>query len=76
MGSEAYFIDYDGGKWTDVSSKIVDGWSKNNYYVFPRTGTTVQVFAKLPDESESDSDTAKGKKLYDLAWKDGRFTRK
>lgn len=76
MGSDSYFVDYDNGKWTDVGGSIVDGFSKDNYYAFPRIGTTVEVFEKLPEDSETASDSPKGKKLYDLEWKDGRFTRK
>lgn len=76
MGSESYFLDPGNGKWSDVGSSIVEGWSKDNYYVLPRKGTTVEVFEKLPEDSDSDADTGKGKKLYDLEWKDGKFIKK
>ena len=76
MGSDSYFVDYDNGKWTDVGRSIVDGFSNDLYYVFPRVGTTVEVFEKLPIDSDTAADSPKGKKRYDLEWKDGRFTRK
>lgn len=76
MGSEAYFVDHDNGKWTDAGRSLVEGFSKQNYYVFPRKGTTVEVFEKLPEDTEPVPDSPKGKKLYDLEWKSGRFTKK
>lgn len=76
MGSEAYFVDHSNGKWTDVGPTLVPGYSKDNYYVFPRKGTTVQVFEKLLEDTEPAPDSPKGKKLYDLEWKSGRFTKK
>lgn len=76
MGSDSYFIDYNKGAWNDVSKKIVEGFSKDNFYAFPRNGTTVEVFEKLSPDTEPTSDLGKGRKLYDLAWKDGKFTKK
>ncbi|MBS1770796.1 MAG: hypothetical protein JSS77_14145 [Acidobacteria bacterium] len=76
MGSDSYFVDYDNGKWTDVGRSTVDGFSEDLFYVFPRVGTTVEVFEKLPIDSDTAADSPKGKKLYDLEWKEGRFTRK
>ncbi|MCC7308056.1 MAG: hypothetical protein IT173_10850 [Acidobacteria bacterium] len=76
MGSEAYFVDHNNGKWTDAGPTLVEGFSKDNYYVFPRKGTTVEVFEKLPEDTEPAPDSPKGKKLYDLEWKSGRFTKK
>jgi len=76
MVSDSYFIDYDKGAWKDVGADIVEGFSKDNYYAFPRHGTTVQVFEKLPIDAEPTSDLGKGRKLYDLEWKGGKFTKK
>ncbi len=75
MGSDSYFIDFANGKWIDVGSAIVEGFSKNNYYTFPRKGTTVEVFEKLAEDAEPTADLGKGKKLYDLEWKNGKFRR-
>jgi hypothetical protein len=67
-----YFFDYKNGRWTDVSRKMIDKYSKENYiYDLPRHGTTVEVFAK-----DENSDDYRGKKLYDLVWTNGRFVKK
>lgn len=66
------FLNYSGGKWTDVSRTVVTGHDKHKYiYELPRKGTTVEVFAK-----KEEADGYKGKKLYDLVWKNGKFVRK
>jgi len=66
------FFDYVNGKWTDVSRQEVARYNKEKYiYELPRRGTTVEVFEK----AES-GDGYKGKKLYDLEWKAGKFVRK
>jgi len=43
---------------------------QKNIYEPRRKGTTVKVFQK----DENGSDFNKGKKLYDLIWKNGKFT--
>lgn len=74
MLNDNYFLNYKDGAWTDVSSTVPE-FSKKNMYELPRHGTTVQVFAKKIIESGPDFEASeKGKKLYDLVWKDGRFT--
>lgn len=75
MINDFYFLDYTGGKWTDVS-RDVPTFSKSNWYELPRVGTTVKVFEKKVTEKGDDYEISeKGKKLYDLVWKDGRFTK-
>ena len=75
MGDDYYFLDYDGGKWTDVSAQIVPEFSKRKMYELPRVGTTVKVFAKKIIEEGADfMASEKGAALYDLVWKDGKFT--
>ncbi|MDQ3801661.1 MAG: hypothetical protein M3384_19735 [Acidobacteriota bacterium] len=70
-----YFLDYRNGNWTDVSSKVVPQFSRKNEYELPRYGTTVKVFAKDVIEKGADYEvTERGGKLYDLEWKDGKFT--
>jgi len=66
------FLDYNAGKWADVSRSLITNYSKEKFvYELPRNGTTVRVFEK----SEAGEDWNKGKKLYDLAWKNGKFVR-
>jgi hypothetical protein len=70
-----YFLDYENGKWTDVSAKIVPQFSKKNMYELPRKGTTVKVFAKKIIEKGDDYEVSeKGEKLYDLEWSNGKFS--
>ncbi len=75
MINDNYFLDYKNGSWTNVSAKVVPQFSKKNMYELPRNGTTVQVFAKRIIEQGPDFEASeKGAKLYDLIWKDGRFS--
>ncbi len=65
------FLDYKNGKFSDVSKTVIPNYSPvKNLYKLPRNGTTVEVFQK----DENGEDWNKGKKLYDLIWKDGKFT--
>jgi len=70
MGVNNYFLEYRGGKWLDIAAQDVPSFSKNNIYELPRNGTTVGVFAKNKNSEFGD----KGKKLYDLVWKNGKFS--
>ncbi|HEX9960798.1 MAG TPA: hypothetical protein VGB00_07695, partial [Pyrinomonadaceae bacterium] len=75
LTQDDYFLDYRNGSWTEVSAKVVPEFSRKNMYKLPRYGTTVQVFAKKVTEEDVDVESGeKGKKLYDLEWKDGKFT--
>lgn len=66
-----HFLEYKDGKWTDISAQIVPGFSDKNLYTLPRYGTTVTVYRKnYPEPNFSEI----GAKLYDLIWKDGKFT--
>lgn len=77
MMNDFYFLDYKDGKWSNVSSMVVPQFSKKNWYELPRVGTTVKVYAKKIVEQGKDYEISeKGKKLYDLEWKDGKFERK
>ncbi|MEK7855091.1 MAG: hypothetical protein AAB288_03300 [Acidobacteriota bacterium] len=76
MMIEQYFLDLSGGQWSDVSAKVVPGFTRKNFYELPRRGTTVKVFAKRIVETGDDYEIGeKGAKLYDLVWKDGKFSR-
>lgn len=76
MGSNFYFLDYAGGKWEDVSAAVVPEFSKKNWYELPRQGTTMKVYAKKIIEQGDDFEASeKGKLLYLLAWKEGKFVK-
>ena len=76
MGNDFHFLDYAGGKWEDVSEAVVPEYSKKNWYELPRHGTTMKVYTKKIIEQGDDFEASeKGKLLYSLAWKDGKFTK-
>ena len=76
MGSNFHFLDYAGGKWEDVSAAVVPEYSKKNWYELPRRGTTMKVYAKKIIEQGDDFEASeRGKLLYSLAWKDGKFVK-
>ena len=76
MINDFYFLDFAGGKWNDASSEVPE-FSSKNWYELPRVGTTMKVFEKKVIEKGDDYEvTEKGRKLYDLVWKDGKFTKK
>lgn len=70
--SENYFLEYQNGAWSDVGAQVVPDFSKNNFYEIPRYGTTVKVFKRQQISEAGESE--RGAKLYDLIWKDGKFT--
>jgi hypothetical protein len=72
-----FFLEYKNGKWFDVGAQVVPGYSRKNIYELPQRGTTVEVFAKRILEKGADYElTEKGAKLYDLEWKNGKFSRR
>jgi hypothetical protein len=71
MNGYSYFLKYAGGKWLDIGAQVVPGYGKDKIYVLPRYGRTVEVYVKkIVDINASD----RGRKLYDLVWRDGKFT--
>ncbi len=77
MMNDFYFLDYSGGKWIDVSTDVVPDFSKQNWYELPRFGTTMKVFEKkVTERTEEFEISEKGRQIYELSWKDGKFTRK
>lgn len=66
-----YFLEYKNGKWSDISSQVVPEFSPKNIYELPRYGTTVEVFKKNFPEPEY---SERGAKIYDLEWKDEKFS--
>lgn len=76
MLNDFHFLDYAGGQWNDASADVPE-YSSKNWYDLPRIGTTMAVFEKKVIEKGEDYEaTEKGRKLYDLVWKDGKFTKK
>lgn len=74
MINEFKFLDFDGGAWSDVSAEVVPDYSKRNWYELPRIGTTMRVFEnRIVEKGDDFEATEKGKLLYQLAWKDGKF---
>lgn len=71
MGSDNYFLEYQGGKWNDLTSQIIPNFSKDNIYELPRKGTTIQVFKKKKVDTYI---TEKGEKIYELTWNAGKFS--
>ena len=73
-GEYSYFLEYSGGKWRDIGAQVVPEYGKDKVYDLPQYGTTVEVYEynKVAGEDYS----KRGRKLYDLIWKDGRFIKK
>jgi hypothetical protein len=72
MGETNYFLEYKNGKWFDISAQVIPEFSDKNIYELPRKGTTIEVFKKdFPEPSFSE----RGAKIYNLEWKNGKFTR-
>ncbi len=73
MEETNYFLEYKNGKWFDISAQVIPEFSDKNIYELPRKGTTIEVFKKnFPEPNFSE----RGAKLYDLLWKDGKFSKK
>ena len=76
MGNDFHFLDYAGGQWKDVTAQVIPDYSKKNWYELPRRGTTMKVFAKkIIEQGEDFEASEKGKLLYSLAWKKGKFVK-
>jgi len=71
---DSYFLEYSGGKWRDIGAQVVPEYGKDKVYGLPRYGTTVEAYEynKVAGEGYS----KRGRKLYDIIWKDGRFSKK
>ncbi len=75
MWDDFYFLEYKNGRWSDIGKKTVPDYGKKRWYELPRTGTTIKVYEKIDLEPDSDITFGEaGKKLYDLKWKDGKFS--
>ena len=68
----SYFLEYARGRWRDVGARVVPGYGEDKVYEMPRHGTTVKVYE---NEKVAGADyRERGRKLYDLAWRNGVFT--
>lgn len=67
-----HFLEYADGKWSDVAARIVPDYGANKFYNLPRYGTTIEVYKRLPEQEAGDGE--QGAKLYNLVWKEGKFT--
>ena len=74
MGEESRFLEYSDGKWRDIGAKVVPGYGSDKIYELPRHGTTVAVYEYRRVKGEEFRE--RGRKLYDLVWKDGKFVRR
>ena len=73
MEDSYYFLEFRGGKWLDVSKRVVPEYSEQKVYELPRRGTTVEVFS-MKDIDRDLGFGEKDKKVYDLIWKNDAFT--
>lgn len=75
MWDNFYFLEYRGGKWSNVSKKLVPDYGKYRWYELPRSGTTVKVFRRERSEQDEENLTFgdRTEELYDLVWKNDKF---
>lgn len=74
MMNTFHFIDHSDGRWTDVGDRDVPEFGDDKWYELPRFGTTMNVYEKRVVERGDDYEiTDRGRKLYQLIWKDGKF---
>lgn len=75
IGDDYRFFEFEIGVWKDISASIIPEYSARNIYELPRFGTTIRVFEKNIIDSDGVVEMSeRGKKLYDLLWKDGKFS--
>lgn len=71
-----YFLEYKNGKLINVS-KTIPSYSQDNIYEFPRNGSIIKVYKKKysspTKQINVDEGVERGKYLYSLIWKDGKF---
>ena len=69
-GTDNYFLEYKNGRWADIARTAIPEFSADRIYELPRRGTTIEVYAV----KNSGDIPERGKKLYDLVWKNGKFS--
>lgn len=60
------------GRLRNVTRSLVPNFSRHHIYEVPRRGTTIRVYDNLLKEDEY-APAERGRHLYDLAWRDGKF---
>jgi hypothetical protein len=70
-GEETHFLEYTSGNWKDIGAQIIPEYGKEKTYELPRQGTTIAVY-ELKETDEGFIE--RSKKLYDLVWKNGKFS--
>ena len=68
---DSYFLEYVDGRWHDVGTQVVPEYGRDKAYELPRYGTTVEVYEI--EQVEGDIYRERGRKLYDMTWKNGTF---
>jgi len=70
FSEKTYFLEYSNNTWKDIGKEIVPDYDiKRRSYELPRYGTTIHVYDLERDELGS----RRGKRLYKLIWKSGKF---
>ena len=76
VSNDFHFLEYAGGKWTDVSADVIPDFSKSNWYEIPRVGTTMKVYGKkIEEQGDGYELSSRGPLLYSLSWKNGKFAK-
>lgn len=65
---------FEGGRWKNVTRALMPRHGKRTFYEIPRHGTTIGVFKGISQPGESDGPLERGEHLYDLAWRNGKFS--
>jgi hypothetical protein len=68
---ETHFLEYRNGNWKDIGAQVIPEYSKEKTYELPRKGTTIEVY-ELKEIEEGFIE--RGEKLYDLVWRNGKFS--
>jgi len=75
IGDDYNFLVFENGRWRDVSNEVIPEYSTRKIYELPRYGTTIEVFEKKIIDTDGVIEMSeKGEKLYDLTWKNGKFS--
>jgi|GEM_PF-1985615 len=76
MENSFRFLEFEDGKWLDVSLEEIPEYSKTNIYELPRFGKKIKVFAKrIVEQRDGFEVSEKGEKLYELVWEDDEFAK-